>query len=69
MNKKLHRNIWRFIRHMQATYKNKLAALAMVIIGIASAKMSGDATFMMFVLAFGLPLFFSKRDWFYNQKD
>ena len=69
MNKKLHRNIWRFIRHMQVTYKNKLAALAMLAIGIVSAKMSGDGTFMMFVLVFGLPLFFSKRDWFYNQED
>ena len=69
MNNNLHKEIRIFVRHMQRTYKNKLAALAMFMIGVVVANLSGDGTFLVFVLMFGLPMFFAKKDWFYKPED
>ena len=55
-----------FVKYIIRTYRNKLAALVMVAAGVLVAKLTDDATFLVFVMMFGIPLFISKEDWFYN---
>jgi hypothetical protein len=64
MNKKIEKFAKRFVRHMFETYKNKLAAIMMLAIGIVSAKISGDATFLVLAIVFCTPLFFVKKNCF-----
>lgn len=45
------------------TLKNKIFALAIVILGAITILISGDATFFIFSLIPGLYLFFSKENW------
>lgn len=49
-------------RYFRRTYKNKLCAIAMIIIGIIATNIDNDATVLVFTLLFGLPLFFAKRN-------
>lgn len=68
MNRKLTRYIRRFVRHIRKTWKNKLAVLILLAIGIVSAKMTNDGTFLVFVLmAFG-PIFFADENCFYQRE-
>lgn len=43
--------------------KNKLYAVALIAIGAVSVPIDYDATFFVFTLMFGLPMFFSKENW------
>ena len=45
------------------TWKNKAIALVLIGIGILSALISGDGTFLAFALIIGIPLFFSKKSY------
>ncbi len=49
--------------NIRRTYKNKLCALALIIIGIISMNLETDGgTIMAFMLIIGVPLFFSKQN-------
>ncbi len=48
----------------QELLKNKLYALLLVIIGTLSIFIEYDVTFFIFTLMIGIPLFFSKENWF-----
>lgn len=63
------KNIERFITYMLRTFKNKLFVAFMFIVGLALSKLCDDGTFMVFVLMFGIPLFITKKDWFYRPQD
>lgn len=63
------KNIKRFVNYMRRTFKNKLLAIALLVVGIVSAALSKDGTFLVFVLMISLPLFVSKKDWFYRPED
>lgn len=50
-------------KNIRRTYKNKLCALTLVIIGIISMYLDTDGgTIMTFMLLIGVPLFFSKQN-------
>lgn len=57
-----------FVKHILKTYKNKLAALVMIAAGLLVAALTDDATFLVFVTTFGIPLFITKEDCFYNSE-
>lgn len=52
-----------FKRYLRRTYKNKLCALAMFIVGLLTMKITGNGLFMLYVLVFALPTFFTKEKW------
>ena len=56
----------RFSKYMRRTYKNKLVAIALPVMGYVTAKLTQDAS--MFVLGIMLfaPLFFMNKDCFHN---
>lgn len=64
MNKKIEKYAKKFVRHIFRTYKNKLAVMMMLVIGIVTAKISGDATFLAFAIVFFGPLFFVRENCF-----
>lgn len=45
--------------------KNKLYAILLTIIGLISAIVDEDATFLVLVLCIAIPLFFAKDCWIY----
>ena len=63
------KEIKRFVRYIRKTAKNKLFVMTMLVVGALSAILSGDGTFLMFVLMFSVPMFISKEDWFYKPED
>lgn len=65
MNKKIEKYMKKFVRYILRTYKNKLASLLMFAIGIVSAKISNDATFLVFVVMLFGPIFFINENCFY----
>lgn len=69
MNNNFRRTIRRFIRYMQNTYKNKLAAIAMILTSWWIAKATGEGTFLLLMLIIGITVFFMRFDVFYNPKD
>ena len=52
----------KFKRYIRRTYKNKICALALIIVGMGPIYLENDATFMVVALLFGIPLFFSKEN-------
>lgn len=64
MKKKIEKYAKRFVRHMFETYKNKLAAIVLLAIGIVSERLSGDGTFLVLTIIFDVPLFFAKENHF-----
>lgn len=49
--------------NLAETYKNKLYATALIGIGIFSTKITGDATFLVFIGTLSVVMFFSKENW------
>ena len=45
---------------MRKTLLNKLTALTMLLIGFLMIKLDNDATILIFMLMFAIPLFFAK---------
>lgn len=43
--------------------KNKIVSVLFIILGILSLFIEWDATFTVFSLMIGLPLFFAKENW------
>lgn len=51
------------IKYLVRTWKNKVAALALALIGYLSTFIDGDATAFVFLLiCFAVPLFFARRN-------
>ena len=46
-----------------AKYKNKLVAIALITIGLLVMFLVGDATFLVFAMIIGIPLFFAKKNY------
>lgn len=59
------RKVRRFVRHMQETWQNKLAAIVFVLAGLTPAILDKDGTALILALIFAIPLFFSKESWMY----
>lgn len=59
------KKIRRFRRYLRRTYKNKLCAIILFGIGIASTFIDGNITFLVFASLLALALFFAKEDWIY----
>ena len=49
---------------MKKTLKNKLAAIALISVGIMPTLLEGDASFLVSASLFAVPLFLSKNDCF-----
>lgn len=49
-------------KNIRRTYKNKLCALALIILGIIATSIDKDATVLIFTLLLGIPLFFSRKN-------
>ena len=45
------------------TLKNKLYSVALVGLGAITVPIEHDATFLVFSLMIGIPMFFSKENW------
>lgn len=45
--------------------KNKIYATLLLGIGVVSTALSNDATLLLVVSIFGVPMFFSKKEWIY----
>lgn len=43
--------------------KNKIYAILMLGLGLVSITLSNDATFLVFMSVFAIPMFFSKEEW------
>lgn len=52
-----------FVKYIRRTFKNKVVALAMIGLGVASRMLSDDATFLVFMLIFAIPLFFARKNY------
>ena len=48
-------------RYIHRTYKNKLCAIGLFILGTLSVFIDYDPTFLIFTMMVGLPLFFTRR--------
>ena len=60
------RNIRRFARYLDRTFKNKIYAIIMTMLGVIAFKVdSSDATFLVFTLMIAIPLFFARKNWVY----
>lgn len=57
------RYIKKIKRNFRKTYKNKLVAIALLLLGVLSVGIENDATFLVFTLIFAIPLFLAKEDW------
>lgn len=65
MHKKNKFRTW-FVRYIIRTYKNKLASLMMIALGVCGLLVfPDDGTFFAFILLFAIPLFLSGRNWVY----
>lgn len=49
--------------------KNKLAAIALVGVGIVPMLIDGDATVLVLMLIIGVPMFFAKESWMYEDEE
>ena len=56
------RRIRWFARYLDRTFKNKLYATILIGLGIIGTKIDGDATFLILMLFFGIPLFFATEN-------
>lgn len=59
------RNKKSFIRYMRKTYKNKIIASIIFILGCITLRFSNDGTFMLFTTFLSVPLFFEKDNQIY----
>ena len=53
----------RNVKIVGRTIFNKLFAIALIMLGLIGTTIYKDSTFLVFTLMFGIPLFFSKRNW------
>ena len=53
-----------FVDYMQRTLKNKVIAITFIGVGVGGLLLGKDATFLVFSLILGVPLFFTTKDAF-----
>jgi hypothetical protein len=51
------------VLYLRETWKNKVCALALTGLGLASALLTGDGTGFIFLLLFAIPLFLAMENW------
>lgn len=58
------RSTWneRIVKHIRRTWRNKLCAIALFILGMLSILVCWDATAFVFLMFFAVPLFFAKEN-------
>jgi hypothetical protein len=72
---KINRKTWKYkyitsvILYLKETWKNKLAALLMVAVGVFMLKFDNDITILVMALIFAIPLFLAVEDWFLKAGD
>ena len=66
MCKKLRKYIRRLIRGERETIKNKLCAVALLILGTITAIISNDWTFFVFTAFLAIPLLLAKENYIYG---
>ena len=59
------RRIRKFTRYIRRTFMNKVIAVIMFMLGLFSAKLSNDGTFMLFTTFLSIPLFFERDNQIY----
>lgn len=52
-----------FVKYMRRTWKNKLIAITAISAGMLGVVLEKDATALVFMMFFAVPMFFSSRDW------
>lgn len=62
---KNNRYIKGLIRYFRRTAKNKIAAIAFILGGAVPVMIDGDATALVFMSFFAIPLFFANENLFY----
>lgn len=50
------------IKYLKRTWKNKVAALALALVGYLSTFIDGDATAFVFLLFIAVPMFFARNN-------
>lgn len=63
--KRKERNRRRFVRYIRRTFANKVCAVALALIGAVVMSLDGDATFLVFALMIGVPMFLAHEQWVY----
>ena len=58
----LKKEVRKFKYYMRRTYKNKIMATLLITIGFLSAIFIGEASFLLFTLVVGIPLFITKEN-------
>lgn len=59
------RKIRMITRYIRRTFMNKVIALIIFMLGLFSAKLSNDGTFMLFTTFLSIPLFFERDNQIY----
>ena len=49
--------------------RNKIHAVIIILLGALSVSVEWDATFFLFSLIMGIPLFFAKENWIYEGEE
>jgi len=55
----------RFVKYLRKTWRNKLAAIALIMAGMLGVIVLKEGTALLLFLIIGIPLFFTKQDCFY----
>ena len=55
----------KFARYMYETRVNKFYSLVLMGLGALPIFIDGDATFFMFSLFIGMPMFFARKQWIF----
>ena len=63
MKKIIKKSIKKLVKNIRKTFLNKVLAIILFGLGWLSMEVSNDATFLVFILLFVIPLFFSKENW------
>lgn len=50
----------KFVRYIRRTWKNKLAAIALMVAGLLAMGVDGDGSIFVFTAIIGIPLFFTR---------
>lgn len=61
MQNKCNRKAVRFRNYWRRTFRNKLAALSLILIGIMPLVLERDATMLAFATMIAIPLFFTRE--------
>lgn len=49
--------------YFRRTMMNKICAVVLILTGLVTVKVLGDATMLLFISMVAIPLFFSRKNW------